>query len=140
MPFTGRVRRLLAGGGLALGAVALLTLALAAGPGLASSKATAYYPGTTSQDKTLALSLEGKNVNVTWFGFDSPPCGGPGGTQYAGLQAKLKKNGKFKAAPSSDYGYVKGKLKGRKFTGTARHTLPELGCDSGVVTWTAKKE
>lgn len=140
MPFTGRVRRLLAGGGLALGAVALLTLALATGPGLASSKATTYYPGTTSQGKILSLSKDKKDINVTFFGFDSPPCGGPGGTQYAGLKAKLKPNNKFNATAPGGNGYVKGKLNGRKFTGTARHTLPELGCDSGVVTWTAKKE
>ena len=143
MPLTRHGRKRVLRGGLTLAAVALLAAALAVGPSLASSKATAYYPGTTSQPgKTMQLQVEKHKVIVNFFQFSSPPCGGPGGTQYAGISSKLKPNGKFKA-PSpggTGNGFVKGKVKGKNASGTAHHTLPESGCDSGEVTWTAHKE
>ncbi len=83
-----------------------------------------------------------KKVNVIFFEFNAPPCGGPGGTQYAGLEAKIKKSGKFKALSPGEgfYGYVKGKFKGKSAEGTAYYHFDEFGCDSGEVTWTAERD
>ena len=128
----------MARGGLALGVVGLLMLAIAVVPSLAGFR-TGIYPGTTSQATNLSLQvMKKKKVNVVFFELLSPPCAG----QYAGLEAKLRKNGKFKALSPADglYGYVKGKVNGNKASGTARYTHPELPCDSGEVTWTAEKE
>ncbi len=134
-------RRRIVRAGLALGAVGLSVVVLA-GSGLASSKAASYFPGTTSQGKGLQLQVSKKKVIVNYFQFTAPPCGGVGGLQFAGLEAKRKDNGKFKALSPADgyYGFVKGKVVGRRASGTAHYQFPEQGCDSGEVTWTAEKE
>jgi len=135
----GRARRRRA----ALAIVPLVVIAIAITPALAGYKSGAYV-GTTSQGENAQFSVNkaDKTVSVIFFEFNAPPCGGPGGTQYAGLTAKIKKSGKFKALSPGDgfYGYVKGKFNGKKGSGTALYHWDEMGCDSGEVTWTAKKD
>ena len=81
-------------------------------------------------------------VNVVFFEFNAPPCGGTGGLQYAGLEGKIKKSGKFNVPSPGDgfYGYVKGKFKGKSAEGTALYHFDKFGCDSGEVTWTAERD
>ena len=109
-------------------------IAIAITPALAGFNPGAYV-GTTSQGENLQLSVNKskKRVNVIFFEFNAPPCGGPGGTQYAGLEAKIKKSGKFKALSPGEgfYGDVKGKFKGKSAEGTAYYHFDEFGCDSG---------
>jgi hypothetical protein len=101
------------------------------------------YTGATSQGEGLSLSVNKKKTKVTvvFFEFDAPPCGGPGGLQYAGLTDKIKPSGKFNVPSPGDgfYGYVKGKFDGRKAAGTALYHFDSAGCDSGVVDWEAEK-
>lgn len=105
------------------------------------------YTGNSEQPDNNGLMLDvkknKKKVNIVFFEFSDDliaPCGGgPGGTQFAGHTTKLKRSGKFKWVDEFGYGYVKGKFKGRKATGTARYTFEPNGCDSGVVEWTARK-
>jgi len=127
---------------LAAGAVFAL-LAIAITPATAGFK-SGDYVGTTSQGENLQLNVNKakKKVNVTFFEFNAPPCGGAGGTQYAGLVGKIKKSGKFKVPSPADgfYGYVKGKFKGGKVEGTALYHHDKLGCDSGVVDYTGEKD
>jgi hypothetical protein len=128
--------------------VVMVIGAMAAGlvlatPGFAGFK-PGTYTGTSSQaGQNLQLQVNKKRtkVNVVFFEFDAPPCGGVGGLQYAGLQAKIKPSGKFNAPSPGDgfYGYVKGKFNGRKASGTARYHFDASGCESGVVDWTAHK-
>jgi hypothetical protein len=95
-------------------AVPLLVLAIAIAPASAGFK-SGTYSGKTSQDANLSLSVNKSKtkVNVVFFEFIAPPCGGPGGPQYAGLEGKLKKSGKFNVPSPGDgfYGYVKGKFR-----------------------------
>lgn len=125
------------------GRVMLSTIAAVALLGVIPGAAAAdwksgTYSDTTSQGKTFSLDVTQKKVNVTFFGFTAPPCGGEGGLQFAGLQAKIKSTGRFKAV-FGDYGYVKGRLKGRNASGTALYHFDSEGCNSGEVTWTAHK-
>jgi hypothetical protein len=113
--------------------VVMVIGAMAAGLVLATPGFAGFKPGTYTKKRT--------KVNVVFFEFDAPPCGGMGGLQYAGLQAKIKPSGKFNAPSPGDgfYGYVKGKFNGRKASGTARYHFDASGCESGVVDWTAHK-
>ncbi len=124
-------------GGLALFAAGLVSLSIGISSGFGSWQ-TGAYPGDTSQGANMALDVKKKKVNVVFFETIAPPCAG----QYAGLEAKIKKSGKFKALSPGDgfYGYVKGKIKGKKAEGTALYHWDAMGCDSGVVTWTAEKD
>jgi hypothetical protein len=124
-------------------AATLLVVAIAITPALAGFK-SGTYSGTTSQagqNLQLSVNKAKTKVIVVFFEFDAPPCGGMGGLQYAGLEAKIKKSGKFKALSPGDgfYGFVKGKFKGSKASGTAKYHWEEQGCDAGDVTWTAEK-
>jgi hypothetical protein len=126
--------------GAALASVAVLVMAA---PALAGFK-PGTYSGTTSQAENVQLLVNKKKTKVTvvFFEFNAPPCGGAGGTQYAGLTTKIKPSGRFNAPSPGDgfYGYVKGKFDGKKASGTALYHFDKLGCDSGVVDWTAKKQ
>ncbi|MDX6587847.1 MAG: hypothetical protein QOI31_2320 [Solirubrobacterales bacterium] len=128
--------------GAALVIAALVVLAVAISPAIAGFK-SGTYSGKTSQDANLQLSVNKSKtkVNVVFFEFIAPPCGGPGGTQYAGLEGKIKDSGKFNVPSPGDgfYGYVKGKFKGKSAEGTALYHFDAQGCDSGIVDWTAKK-
>jgi hypothetical protein len=90
----------------------------------------------------LSVSKDKKTVTVVFFELSAPPCGGGGmGTlQYAGLKAKVKKNGSFNAK-FKPYGSVKGNLDGSIAKGTARYEVHQNGvnCDSGRITWRAKR-
>jgi len=130
------------------GAAVLLVMGLiVAAPGLAFKSGT--YSGTTSQDDeggdphNLQLKVNRKKTRVTvvFFELEADPCKGTGGLQYAGLKAKIKDSGKFKALSPGDgfYGYVKGKFQGRQAEGTALYEVEASGCDSGEVTWEAEK-
>ena len=130
--------------GVALAAGTVLALlAIAITPALAGFK-SGIYAGKTSQDANFQLSVNKKKtkVNLIFFEFIAPPCGGPGGTQYAGLESKIKESGKFNIPSPGDgfFGYVKGKFKGGKVQGTALYHFDELGCDSGVVDYTGEKD
>jgi hypothetical protein len=128
--------------------VGLALAGLIAAPGTAGFK-SGTYTGKTSQDDEggsphdLMLKVNRKKTKVTvvFFELEADPCKGTGGLQYAGLTAKIRRSGKFKALSPGDgfYGYVKGKFDGRKATGTARYTFESTGCESGVVTWRARK-
>jgi hypothetical protein len=122
-------------------AATLLVLAIAIPTALAGFKSGTYV-GTTSQGANLQLSVSKskKKVNVIFFEFIVPPCSP--GTQFAGLEAKIKDSGKFKALSPGDgfYGYVKGRFKGRSAEGTAYYHFDKFGCDSGILTWTAERE
>jgi hypothetical protein len=134
--------------GTALAALALAAVLVAATPGLAGFK-SGKYTGKTSQDDEggnphdLALKVNRKKtrVSVIYFELEADPCKGTGGLQYAGLKAKIKRSGKFKALSPGDgfYGYVKGKFKGKRASGTAVYNPEGTGCDSGIVEWKARK-
>ena len=127
-------------------AVLVATIAaglLVATPGVAGFK-SGTYSGTTSQPgQHLQLKVNKRKTRVTvvFFELDAPPCGGKGGLQYAGLTTKIKKSGKFNAPSPGDgfYGFVKGKFKGKRASGTAKYKVKASGCDAGDVTWTAEK-
>jgi hypothetical protein len=122
-------------------AAAVLALVLTA-PGLAGFK-SGNYSGTTSQGKSLGLKVNSAKTKVTvvYFEFSAPPCGGKGGLQYAGLKAKIRSDGTFKAKSPADgyYGYVKGRFHGRYADGRALYHYDPSGCNSGDVTWSAEK-
>jgi hypothetical protein len=131
---------------LALAVAAALVLAT---PAPAGVKAGTYSGTTSQQDEAgdalplqLKVSRNKKKVTVVFFELSAPPCGGGGmGTlQYAGLVAKIKRNGSFNAK-SPPYGYVKGKFNGKKAKGTARYEVHQNGvdCDSGKITWSARR-
>ena len=134
--------------GMALASLMLAASLVIVAPGTAGFK-SGNYSGTTSQDDeggdphNLALTVNRKKtrVSVIFFELEADPCKGTGGLQYAGLKAKIKRSGKFKALSPGDgfYGYVKGKFKGRRASGTALYNPEGTGCDSGVVEWKAKK-
>jgi hypothetical protein len=137
-------------------AAAALTSALAATLALASPTSASFdfasgpFSGKTSQrDQAgnylplqLNVSKNKKRVTVVFFELSAPPCGGGGmGTlQYAGLTARIKPDGSF-IAKQDPYGSVKGNLDGRVAKGTARYRVSQGGvaCDSGRVTWRARK-
>jgi hypothetical protein len=130
------------------GAAVLLVMGLiVAAPGLAFKSGT--YSGTTSQDDEggdphdLQLKVNRKKTRVTvvFFELEADPCKGTGGLQYAGLKAKIRDDGTFKAKSPADgfYGYVKGRLHGRVADGKARYHFDASGCESGIVTWEAHK-
>jgi hypothetical protein len=134
-------------------ALAGVVVVLAAGlimatPGLAGFK-SGNYTGTTSQndeggfphDLALQVNRAKTKVTVVFFELEADPCKGVGGLQYAGLTARIRSTGKFKALSPGDgfYGYVKGKFDGRRAEGTAIYNPEGTGCDSGEVTWTARK-
>jgi hypothetical protein len=108
------------------------------------------YSGKTSQKdesgKYLRLQLKVKpnkrEVTVVFFELSAPPCGGGemGTLQYAGLKADIMPNGSFNAQ-QDPYGSVRGNFDGNKAEGTARYKVNQRGvnCDSGRVTWRARK-
>jgi hypothetical protein len=128
--------------------LALVAAMVVAAPAVPSVKAGTYSGTTSQKDEVgdalplqLQVNKKKKKVSVIFFELSAPPCGGGMGTlQYAGLVTKLKKNGTFKAK-FAPYGYVKGKFKGKKAKGTARYEVHQNGvdCDSGVISWTAKR-
>ena len=128
-------------------AVGSMVAALAlATTGLGAFKSGTYTGNSEQPDNNglmLKVSKNKKKVNIIFFEWSADlltPCGGgPGGTQFAGHRTRLKKSGKFNWVDEFGYGYVRGKFKGRKASGTARYTFESLGCDSGVVEWTARK-
>lgn len=144
MPNIGRARMRTARGGLALTAVAFSILAIGVGSGVASFH-TGTYAGSSNQGgRILSLTATKKNVHLTYFDYqDSCDNGTFANGSYAGLDAKIKKNGKFTIKGPGTTGFVKGKFKGKKASGTAFHGLRgENGvyCSTGPdVTWTAKK-
>ena len=121
---------------------------IAAAPATAGFK-SGTYSGKTSQDDgaghplhlQLKVNKRKTRVTVVFFELSAPPCAGKGGLQYAGLHARIKPTGRFKALSPGDgfYGYVKGKFKGRTASGTATYDVDSSGCHAGNVTWTARK-
>jgi hypothetical protein len=134
---------------LAIATAGVLVVALATAPaGLAGFKSGTYTGNSDQPDNNglmLTVNKKKTKVNLVFFEWSAKqiaPCGGgPGGAQWAGLTAKIKPTGKFKVLSPADgfYGYVKGKFNGRKAEGTAYYHYDELGCDSGIVDWTAHK-
>jgi hypothetical protein len=126
---------------LALGVIVALV------PATALAFKSGTYTGNSDQPDNNGLMLEvpksKKKVNIIFFEWSASlisPCGGgPGGTQFAGEKTRLKPSGKFNWVDEFGYGYVRGKFEGKEASGTARYTFEPLGCDSGVVEWTAEK-
>ncbi|HYH62349.1 MAG TPA: hypothetical protein VD766_10830 [Solirubrobacterales bacterium] len=125
--------------------MAALGLAIWA-PSLLAGFKSGTYSGTTSQEdsagnpKPLQLSVNKKKtkVSVVFFELEAPPCGGKGGLQWAGIEGKIKDNGKFKIK-DDPYGYIKGRFHGSMADGTARYAYKPSGCDSGVITWASER-
>jgi hypothetical protein len=130
--------------GATLASLALAALLVAASPGLAAFK-SGTYTGKTSQDDLagdpyplmMEVKRSKKKLQIAFFEYNAPPCGqgefGVGGT------ARIKRSGKFKYVDEFGYGYIKGKFKGRRASGTLRYHAPATTCDTGVLDWTAKK-
>ncbi|MGI9021153.1 MAG: hypothetical protein ACR2G3_10635 [Solirubrobacterales bacterium] len=121
-----------------IAAVALL----GAIPGAAAADwRSGTYTGTTSQGKTLQLDVTQRRVNITFFGYVAPPCGGAGGVQFAGVKARIGSTGRFKYQEPYYGGFIKGRLQGRRVEGTAAYYFSNAttSCDSGIVTWTGKR-
>ena len=119
-----------------------------AAPGVAGFKSGTYTGSSEQPDNNgvmLTVNKKRTKVNLVFFEWSATqiaPCGGgPGGTQWAGLTARIKPTGKFKVLSPADgfYGYVKGKFNGRRAEGTAYYHFDKLGCDSGIVDWAAEK-
>jgi hypothetical protein len=123
-------------------AAAVLGLGVFTAPGLGGFK-SGTYSGATSQGLNLQLKVNSAKTKMTvvFFEFSAPPCGGKGGLQYAGLKAKIRSDGTFKAKSPADgyYGYVKGRFHGRYADGRALYHYDPSGCNSGDVTWSAEK-
>ena len=129
-------------------AAALVVGLVAAVPG-ASGFASGTYRGTTSQDGTdgqplhlqLKVNKRKTKVTVVFFELSAPPCAGKGGLQYAGLTARIRRNGTFTAPSPGDgfYGDVSGSFVRRRASGTASYDVESAGCHAGDVTWSARK-
>ena len=133
----GRTRRS-AGAGLVVCAV--IAAGIWAAPSPAGFSSGTYSGDTSQPNNSIQLNVNRKKTKMTvvFFEYDAPPCAEG---QYAGLQAKVRDNGKFRALSPADgfYGFVKGRFHGRIADGTARWHFDAQGCDTGVVNWEAEK-
>lgn len=130
-------------GGVAL--ICAVGMALGAPNGTAAFKPGGYL-GLTSQNKTIIFDVSKKRVKT--LGIDIRYTCSDGSSQYEwsvskhGLKGKIK-NGNFKLV-QNEFGakmLVKGNLKGKRASGTARgtYTSGTTSCDTGKLTWTAKR-
>ncbi|HWL64822.1 MAG TPA: hypothetical protein VNP73_02515 [Actinomycetota bacterium] len=124
----------------------LVVVSILATPVIAGFK-SGQYVGTTSQLDQVAQPLnvgfdvpKNKNkVNIVYFEFLNVDCNKV--TQVAGETVKLKKSGKFKLKDADlpfSSGYIKGKFKGKKASGTAE--FPDRCPSAGVIDWEAEKD
>jgi hypothetical protein len=125
----------------AIATVLAMALLIGGGAGVASAgKAkfkTGTYSGTTSQNRLIMFQVTKKKVKYISTGFTAP-CGM--NTETSGHSGKINKKGKFtaKTRVGGKVTHVfKGKLKGKKASGTFRFTYGP--CDTGVIKWNAKK-
>jgi hypothetical protein len=131
--------------GLVIAAAGLLCAGALLGGGTASAgksvkwKPGSYY-GQTSQGHGIFFGVTKKKAGP-FGGNYTAKCGSS--SMYVDLngvpETKInKKNGKFKSngdGPGTKY--VKGRIKGKKASGTLRVAFS--GCDTGIVKWTAKR-
>jgi len=127
--------------------ISLSALLLLAAPSVAGFK-SGQYVGTTSQvdviDQPLNVGFDvagnKKKVNIVYFEMLNINCSKV--TQLAGETVKLnKETGKFKLKDADvvfSSGYIKGKFKGRKASGTAE--FPDRCASAGVIEWEAEKD
>ena len=129
---------------LAMVAIAILAvLAVTAASGLATVKGGNYVGLTSEKDQVgqklnvgLKVYRHKTRVRLTYFEFLNIGCTKV--TQLAGDTVKLKSNGKFrlnKPDTPFDSGYVAGKFKGNKASGTAK--FPDR-CSDKLIRWNAQ--
>ena len=127
--------------------ISLSALLLLAAPSVAGFK-SGDYVGTTEQvdqvEQPLNVGLKvpasKKKVNIVYFEMLNISCSKV--TQIAGETVKLnKETGKFNLKEADvvfNTGFIKGKFKGGKVTGTAE--FPDRCATEGVFEWEAEKE
>jgi hypothetical protein len=125
-----------------IGAVLAVALLIGGAGSATAGKAkfkTGNYMGTTSQERVILFKVTKKKVKHISSGFTAS-CGI--NSETSGHSGKINKKGKFTAktveAGGASKTVIKGKLKGRKASGTMRWTYEN--CDTGVIKWEAKKE
>ncbi len=130
--------------GLAVACAVVVVGLVFAPAGLGAFK-SGTYTGKTSQDDLggdpyplmMEVKKSKKKLQIAFFEYNAPPCGQ--GEFGVGQIVKIKRTGKFKYVDEFGYGYIKGKFKGRKASGTLRYHAPTTTCDTGVLDWTARK-
>jgi hypothetical protein len=138
----------LAAAALSVAVAGILVLATAAPAGYDFQ--SGYYSGTTSQKDEVGdphsllmqVVRSKKKVRIGFFEIDAPPCGGGGMGDHqfgTGETVTIRRNGSFNYINRFGYGSIKGNFDGRKAKGTLRYHFDQLGCDTGRVTWRARK-
>lgn len=119
-------------------------MAISAAFALAASQSESKYVGKTKQHRTIRLKANAKHVRLQSFAIELH-CrdGSVLVDQESGFEPTALKRGKFndKQYGSTDTVIYKGKVRGRKITGTVkvRDRLGKVKCSSPTVKFTAKR-